>query len=97
MRFGKKTPTSTGIVIGHGPLDREQTEQEGNSGRPSSGAVDDTLTPKHVVGGVHFIARGGREEDYGDDCRKVSGVKHDCNYGKPTAGCSQVDENKTTG
>ena len=71
MRFGKKTLTSTGIVISHCPLDREQTEQEGSSGRPSAGAIDHTLTPKHVVGRVHFIARSGCEEDYDDDCREV--------------------------
>ena len=26
-----------------------------------------------------------------------SGITHGCNYGEPTASCSQVDENKTTG
>ena len=26
-----------------------------------------------------------------------SGVTHGCNYGEPTASCSQVDENRTTG
>jgi len=46
---------------------------------------------------MHFPAGGGREEDDGDDCRKVSGVASGCNYREPTAGCSQVDENEAAG
>jgi len=86
MYFEKRTLTSAGIIISHGPLDRKQTEQESNSGRPSTGAVYDALTPKHITGRMHFTAGSGREEDDYDDCRKVSEVESCCNYREPTAG-----------
>lgn len=46
---------------------------------------------------MHFITGSGREEDYDDDCRKVSGMTLGFNNGEPTASCPQVDENKTSG
>ena len=87
MRFGKETLTSTSIIIGYGPLDREQTKQEGDSGGPSTSAVDNTVTPKHITGGVHFTVRSLREEDYGDDCRKALGSTKDDHCRERTAGC----------
>ena len=78
-------------------MDRKQTEQVSNSGRPPTGADYDALTPKHITGGVHFTAGSGREEGDYDDYRNASEVTSGCNYGEPTAGCSQVDENKSAG
>ena len=59
--------TSTGVVVGHGPLEREQTKQEGYSRRPPTSAVDDTLAPEHITRGMHFAARSGGKEDNDDD------------------------------
>ena len=97
IRSEKGILTSTSIIISHGPLNREQTEQERDSGGPSTGAVYNAITPKYVARGMHFTARSGCKKDDDDDCRKASGGTNGCNYGELTAGSPQVDKNKPSG
>lgn len=67
VRAKQETPTSTGIVIGHCPLNREQTEQESNPRGPPASAVDHPLASKHVTRRMHFATGGGREEGNDDN------------------------------
>ena len=46
---------------------------------------------------MHFAARSGREENNDNDSRKALEATYSGDYGEPTAGCSQIDEDEANG
>jgi hypothetical protein len=53
------------VVVGHGPLDREETKEEGEAVALVAGVVD--RRGKDIGGRVHLLARGKGEQENDDE------------------------------